>query len=393
MITSARFTNFKLLRDVEIPLGRLNVIVGANGAGKSSVLEALHYLLQLGVEHSDRDGLAGGRAAHLFRGPKDPDHLISHPDQNHFMLSVKGDGLEEYSLVCERSQGPERYSFKMRFHSASARARADHDFNKPQPNTVTEAFFRAVASSRVGSVVRTRLDAARLAEDHYSEERAPLIAFDGEGLASVLQELIGARDGRFEAIEHELAKVVPSLRRIRSTRARIVRREKIRISIDGQESWSEQEREYTGSGIEIEWGKVGWIPASHMSEGTLLALGIITILHHRPPSMVLLDDIDKALHPTAQCEMMTFLKGVVQAHTDVQIIATSHSPYVVDQLDPESVLVAATVDERMARVRRLSDNPKWKKQRDYLQPGEFWSAVGESWVAEKKESWPAEKKE
>lgn len=49
MLTNLKIQNFRLLKDVEIPqLGRINLIVGKNNAGKSSVLEALRIYESLG---------------------------------------------------------------------------------------------------------------------------------------------------------------------------------------------------------------------------------------------------------------------------------------------------------------------------------------------------------
>src|SRR5260370_40667773 len=42
MIRNVRAQNFKSLRDVSVDLERFTVFVGANGSGKTSVLEAIH---------------------------------------------------------------------------------------------------------------------------------------------------------------------------------------------------------------------------------------------------------------------------------------------------------------------------------------------------------------
>jgi predicted ATPase len=42
MIQKVHIQNFKSLRDVSIELERFTVFVGANGSGKTSVLEAIH---------------------------------------------------------------------------------------------------------------------------------------------------------------------------------------------------------------------------------------------------------------------------------------------------------------------------------------------------------------
>lgn len=47
MIKSVRIVNFKSLVALEIPLGHFNCLVGMNGAGKSTVLQALDFLSQL----------------------------------------------------------------------------------------------------------------------------------------------------------------------------------------------------------------------------------------------------------------------------------------------------------------------------------------------------------
>src|SRR5688572_29200477 len=47
MITSIHLQNFKAHVDTTVPLGRMTVLVGPNGSGKTSALQALHALGQL----------------------------------------------------------------------------------------------------------------------------------------------------------------------------------------------------------------------------------------------------------------------------------------------------------------------------------------------------------
>ena len=46
MIESIRFRNFKVLRDATLPLSRCTVLVGPNGSGKTTVLQALDAVRQ-----------------------------------------------------------------------------------------------------------------------------------------------------------------------------------------------------------------------------------------------------------------------------------------------------------------------------------------------------------
>ena len=121
------------------------------------------------------------------------------------------------------------------------------------------------------------------------------------------------------------------------------------------------------------------LPASMVSEGTLLTLALLTILHTSDASLFLLDDIEQGLHPLAQMKLMQILKDFAEKF-DRQIIVTSHSPYVVDALKPEDVWVMATDEQGISHCRRLSEHPNIANARDVLTTGEIWSAEGEDWV-------------
>jgi len=46
MLTTLAISNYRTLREVVLPLGRLNVVTGANGSGKSNLYKALRLLAQ-----------------------------------------------------------------------------------------------------------------------------------------------------------------------------------------------------------------------------------------------------------------------------------------------------------------------------------------------------------
>src|SRR5215213_686807 len=67
MIRTARFRNFKALRNVTVPLDRFTVFVGPNASGKTTILQGLHHLSLL----------AFARPSRLFQGVSDPNVLRS----------------------------------------------------------------------------------------------------------------------------------------------------------------------------------------------------------------------------------------------------------------------------------------------------------------------------
>src|ERR1700733_3535931 len=69
MFDAVRFHSYKCLADVAIELGRMTLLVGANASGKSSVLDGLHLLCQLGVDDAEN------RPSNLFSGSRAPERL------------------------------------------------------------------------------------------------------------------------------------------------------------------------------------------------------------------------------------------------------------------------------------------------------------------------------
>ncbi len=377
MITEVHFQNYKLLRDVRLELGRMNVIVGRNGVGKSSALEGLHLLLRLAAPQVGEDRSPEGRLGIIFSGPHALRRLLSKPDAREMMLSAEFGRAWSLGIT---GAAPEAGPSTVRVW------KADADIAHPEPvppgTYALHGILDGLPAAGVRPAVRLSLGAEHLCADHYAEADLPQIAHNGDGLASVLQYLQGLRDGTLEQIEAALSEVVPEARRIRALPVRMPQRELVRLAVNGQETVTQQLREVTGARFEVEMLGAGWIPADQLSEGTLLALGLLTVVHARPPGLLLLDDLDKALHPVAQQRLIGLLRGILARQPELQILSTSHSPFVLDALEPEEVFVAGPAGSAASHIRRLDAHPGWAQRSGYMRPGEFWSFAGEGWVAE-----------
>src|SRR5947199_8253644 len=71
MLTTLAISNYRSLRDVTLPLERLNVVTGANGSGKSNLYRALRLLADVAqgrvVSSIAREG---GLQSTLWAGPE-----------------------------------------------------------------------------------------------------------------------------------------------------------------------------------------------------------------------------------------------------------------------------------------------------------------------------------
>ena len=66
-----------------------------------------------------------------------------------------------------------------------------------------------------------------------------------------------------------------------------------------------------------------------------------------------------------------------------KLTATTHSPYLLNYLEPEQVRLTVLRDDGSTVCGKMTDHPKFAKWKDEFSPGEMWSTFGEKWVAEK----------
>jgi predicted ATPase len=107
---------------------------------------------------------------------------------------------------------------------------------------------------------------------------------------------------------------------------------------------------------------------------------MLTLVHGADTDLIMLDDVELGLHPKAQRDLIRQLCRIQETHPKLQILVSTHSPYVVDEFQANDVWVFAPDKEGCAVTKRLSDHPDAKRALEVLTTGEFWSAQGEPWV-------------
>jgi ABC-type dipeptide/oligopeptide/nickel transport system ATPase subunit len=190
-----------------------------------------------------------------------------------------------------------------------------------------------------------------------------------------------------------MRRVVPGVKRVRIRRASVTVQSLRPIVGEGNQGYRSLSKfldeenllglRVIGQEIVLDMNSGNSIPAHALSEGTLLTLGILTaLISPQRPNLILLEDIQQGLHPRAQREIINILKELLQNNEDLQIIFSTHSPYILDALDPSQVHVLTTAKTGFTQTKRLDEHPdaEWAKQT--LTTGEFWDSTGEDWVAE-----------
>jgi predicted ATPase len=372
MIHAVRFRNFKALRDVELELDRLTLLVGPNASGKTSVLEGIHHLTRLASTDPRR----------VFEGSAGVGVIASRGAEGTLELGFSGTFRRKKGDLSITFASIEDYPFTDTYRVESRwgdrRATTRRELSPPDDRVAEPP---AAADLPLALVVREaaylRFDLARLAEPSYSDVATPVIGPDGSGLAAVIADMAVSRPDDFSRLQEALRAVVPGLVRVRLVRARVPR-----SGFPTSDPPSDEDLVW-GHEVVFDMAGASDIPARAASEGTLLALGLFTVLmgpdRHE---LVLVDHLEHGLSHRCFAELVAQLTQILALDPRLQIVAVTDSPALVDQVSADNVRVHCLLEDGSVLVKPLTMHPDHELLRSDLRPGEFWVQVGEDWVAE-----------
>ena len=316
MIDKIRIQNFKCLRDVEVELGPLNVLIGPNDSGKSSFLDAIAIFR------------ARSMGAILV-----PDAVIWNRDTRlKPILKVTGFSLtHEFVLLV----------------------------TPPQSQTlplVSDGLARKLASSET-----YRLNPKSLRGEFEAGNGTRLNA-DGTNLASVLHAmLIGADREQFFEIEKRFRDEIPTLKAI-STPVSNPGMHKIEfaLNVDGAASVP--------------------IPAQEASDGAMLLLAFLVIIYGNAPDIIMIEEPENGLHPSRLKMVIDLLRKISKGESGNkprQVILTTHSPLLLNFVEPSEVRIFDRDAKTGTEIKAMDKIPNIERLSKEFAPGELWYLFGE----------------
>ena len=308
-----RIVGFKSIRDQEVELRPLNVLIGANGSGKSNfigVFRLLHEVMsgriQLFVARN------GGADRLLHFGRKATDRI--------YLELAFGDTSLECALVPTSSDS-------LILLGKELIATAVHRWQVYHFHDTSEA-AKVKQTADLHDNTYLRPDAANLAAFLYR-----LRMTEAESYRNIT-DVIRMVSPFFGDFTLEPDRLNP---------------DKIRLE------WQER-------------GSDSYFDASSLSDGTLRFICLATLLlQPELPSLVLLDEPELGLHPYAITVLADLLRS---AATRSQVVVSTQSVTLVNQLSPEDILVVDRVDGASV-FRRLSQEEIATWMDDYSL-GELW---------------------
>ncbi|MEQ1507617.1 MAG: AAA family ATPase [Myxococcota bacterium] len=290
------------LADVELRPGRLTVLVGANGSGKSNLLRALRMVPLIRTGSLQRFvAQSGGASSLLHYGPKRTPALeleldcVQQGNRNQYGARLgfaAGDRLafldEWVGYRAQRSSLGAGH-----WESALADAAARGVTAKTVDYWLSQLTFFHFHDTTAASALRTN---ARAEDDRY-------LRSDGSNLAAYLGRLEASEDdadrSAWARINGLVSRIAPSVKRLAPTR---VGDERSPVRLD----WIDDQDERFG--------------VHQLSDGTLRAIALVTALAQpaaRLPRFVSIDEPELGLHPAA-IRIVAELARSVSRHTQVR---------------------------------------------------------------------------
>lgn len=348
-ILELRLAGFRAFESVRLRLDDLTVLVGRNGAGKSTIIDALEFIRDA-LTDSLENALTrrGGLSAILHRGSKTVQDLSvaitfhmpasyvkAFTKRTGLMLRnrelyagsfatygfrvgasrdargfrVKNEGIWLVTLESDLSKKPSETGIKYRFVNHEGLGLPTNAPAYPELQLLLEA-------------LKSSVRAYRLSPEAIRQEppigRTSILRGNGDNAGDVLHYLEKSKKERTWITRH-LAAITPGITGIQSATA--AGRRLIRFFQQG------------GKQSKLRFD------IQDMSDGTLRCLAILLALRQIPsPSLICIEELEDSVHPAA---LSVLLDAVASSTQRCQVLITSHSPEALSHpaVTPERVRV------------------------------------------------------
>lgn len=306
-LQSIRVQRFKRIDDAPVALTDVNVLVGANNSGKSSLIQALHF--GIGLLQTIRLNHTWGDGAELSTSLS-PQQLIYCPSEDVYAIGPRGRLREEagqavvftYTLL-----NGEVTTVSMR-----------KGRNRNIVVTVTNARVAKELSSLElpYSVFSPGLAGISKKEAYVSD--GVLLRTLARGDANLVLRNILLRlwqtDG-WQKLTDDLHFVFPG----------------VELKVD----FNLRTDEVISVDVRLPETQNSWVPLEIAGTGLLQAIQILSYIHRFNPAIIVLDEPDSHLHPNNQRLLCALLRKVADEQ-EIQVILTTHSRHVVDSIGSSS---------------------------------------------------------
>jgi ABC-type uncharacterized transport system ATPase subunit len=302
-IASVTFDGFKKLKAVEIPLTGITTVVGGNNAGKSCILQGLHFAITLLARLRQKSDELKQKINNL-----PVEDILYIPSSDYTKLAYKG-RLSETKKLSVSLKLSDNKEFKLTV-SRGRNGVFKCDWDSKIKNLIFYQKLNSSTSIFVPGLAGIPLNEAYVSDWHIQKAIA-------RGDANLFLRNILLRIKQNEKID-ELNGYLSS----------VFHNHKINIE------FSPENDAY----ITVFVASDGFlVPLEMVGTGLLQAIQIIAYVTMFKPSFIFLDEPDSHLHPNNQ-RLLAKLLNILHLSTNVQIIMATHSRHLLEAIKAEAGL-------------------------------------------------------
>lgn len=365
ILQSVRIRNFKAIVDSGVvKLGPLTAFIGYNGAGKSSLIEALETyqaIVRDGLDLAMQRWFGIEHARH--KGQDVKSHSGQSPSPTSFELAL-GPSPRKVSRV-SLAIGNDPAANEM-FIADERVIYPDKTTDERDPMGATQTYGKgrsllALPIGRLAAVANPILDwqFLTLAPERMGfpvpQQRTGIgvrLARDGSNIADFLLDLRRQDANAFDGIVETMAYVLPYAKDIQPSLTS-----------------SEIERKAWLQLTEADFKVPGWM----FSSGTLRLLALLALLRHpKPPPLILVEELENGLDPRSMHLLVEEMRNAVLDGV-TQIVLTTHSPYLLDLLTLDHLVLVERVGSGAPRFRRPADDASLANWAGEFAPGKLYT--------------------
>jgi predicted ATPase len=350
-LTIKGFKSIKELNDFE--LKSLNVVVGANGAGKSNLISFFRLLRSLidgNLNRFVRDN--GGASDLLFNGRKTTDSMF-------FKTRFGARGFR-FSLVPTPSDGC-AIEDEARYYSGGYTGwwnLGDSEdgksklvaevLDKKSDASYSIPVYNSISSWQIYHFHDTSKTAAMRHYEIVQDNK--ILREDASNIGAFLLKLKTEHANEYKAILNAIRLVTPFFDDFILESRKSGQKEEVNIS------WRQKDSDYP-------------MQPYHLSDGSIRFICLATaLLQPNPPSTIIIDEPELGLHPAA---IVILGELIQQASVRTQVIVATQSPALIDQFAVDDIIVVNRKDGASTFERLNEDDfSEWLES---YSVGELWT--------------------
>lgn len=308
-VTALRIRDFTSIRDATVRLGDLNILIGANGSGKSNLIRALELLGR--IVDGDLQIFFGTNGFYATMHQPSPGDITLEIDSGSYgYRAVLLPARDDLAVFAEESvrTGDMRHPLGRGHRESKLQdAAAGND-------AAARAVVDVLAGCRVFHFNDTSVNAPPKRRTSTADNLA--LRFDGSNLAAYLLRLAGLPDPAYRRIVGAIRLVAPFF-------------DDFVLEIDPPDSLLLRWRQVDSDAV---------FSANQLSDGTLRFICLATLLlSPKLPRLVVLDEPELGLHPFAIVQLAGMLRS---ASVRSQVVVATQSVTLMNLFEPSDLIVA-----------------------------------------------------